>query len=159
MTTNVISGFTRKETQGLCGVDSYRLTYLDKTDLVKPAKFGNTKKPVVIYSWHQLLEIKAIAKLREEVSLQTVRKILNYLEDRTLSDKQLIVLDGEVFWLNPDEIGKWVVQISGKHQGQITHLDLLILPSLDSMQGEIIEAAKTSKVVDFASFKERAMIA
>lgn len=155
---SLISGFSRKETQSLCGVDSHRLTYLDKTDLVKPTKIGNTRKPVVIYSWHQLLEIKAIAKLREEVSLQTVRKILDYLEDQKLADKQLIVLHGEVFWLNPPEICDFIVQLSGKYQGQITHLDLLLLPSLNSMQDDIIEAAKTSKIVDFASFKERVEI-
>ncbi|MDX2255475.1 MAG: hypothetical protein NW214_08170 [Pseudanabaenaceae cyanobacterium bins.39] len=44
------SGFTRQETIALTGIDSGRLSYLDRTKLVVPLKFGNPKHPKVVYS-------------------------------------------------------------------------------------------------------------
>ncbi|MCY7331128.1 MAG: hypothetical protein LH649_00375 [Pseudanabaena sp. CAN_BIN31] len=49
------NGFTRQETIDLTGIDSGRLSYLDRTKLVVPLKFGNPKHPKVVYSWQQVL--------------------------------------------------------------------------------------------------------
>ncbi|MBD0266015.1 MAG: hypothetical protein ICV78_25840 [Tolypothrix sp. Co-bin9] len=76
-------------------------------DLITPYRFGKTGgRPTVIFSWEQLLEIRAIRNLRQDVSLQTVRKIIKYLDksgcDNRLRGKQLVVVNDEVFWVNQD---------------------------------------------------------
>ncbi|HEY9888042.1 MAG TPA: hypothetical protein V6D02_06550, partial [Candidatus Obscuribacterales bacterium] len=86
-----MEGFTRQETLALTQTTSSRLAYLDRTQVVVPEKYGNPKKPTVIYSWEQVLEIRAIASLRKQISLQMVRKLVNFLDehglDPTLHDK------------------------------------------------------------------------
>lgn len=165
-TESLVSGFTRQETANLCDVLPSRLSYLDRTGLIVPQKFGNPKKPSVFYSFQQILEIKAIAKLREETSLQTVRKIIEFLEKHadnpSLVVNDILVINGEVFWYNPNLIDDFVVQIKSKiggNESQICSVEILRIPSLDALKGEVIEIARKTKKVDFASFKERAMIA
>ncbi|MEH2336064.1 MerR family transcriptional regulator [Nostoc sp.] len=97
----VINGFTRQETIALAGTTSNRLQYLERTGLIVPQRYGNTKKPTVIYTWEQVLEIRAIKNLRQEISLQIVRKIIEFLDDKgfndQLRDKKLVVLNDEVY--------------------------------------------------------------
>ena len=45
-----MEGFTRQEAIALTRTTSSRLAYLDRVKVVVPQKFGNSKKPVVIYS-------------------------------------------------------------------------------------------------------------
>ena len=67
------SGFTRQETIALTSISSGRLSYLDRTGLVVPEKFGNPQHPKVVYKWQQILEIKTIERLREKLSLQETK--------------------------------------------------------------------------------------
>ena len=76
------SGFTRQETIALTSISSGRLSYLDRTGLVVPEKFGNPQHPKVVYKWQQILEIKTIERLREKLSLQETRKVLDFLKSR-----------------------------------------------------------------------------
>lgn len=101
-----MDGFTRQEALALTQTTSSRLAYLDRTSVVVPQKFGNSKKPTVIYTWEQLLEIRAIADLRKQISLQMVRKLVSFLDenglDPTLHDKPLVATPNEVFLVLPD---------------------------------------------------------
>lgn len=158
-------GFTRQETAILCGVLPSRLSYLDRTELIKPEKIGNPKRPTCIYSWQQILEIKAIAKMREETSLQTVRKVIEFLEynseNSSLIHNDILVMNGEVYWYKPELVEGFVVQITSKFkvtEGQICSLELLRIPSISYLKGEVVDIAKKSKKVDFDSFKQRAKI-
>jgi DNA-binding transcriptional MerR regulator len=159
------SGFTRQETARLCGIAPHKLSYLDETGLIVPEKIGNPSKPTCLYSWRQILEIKAISKLRDKTSLQAIRKIIDFLEDYSnnpsLIDNDILLVGEDVFWINPDLMENLAVQILGKisNQGQITHLELLRIPSPNTLKGEIIEMAKLNDKINFASFKQRAMIA
>ena len=104
---SLIKGFTRPETLALTGTTSNRLQYLERAELVVPSRIGLSKKPTVIYTWEQILEIQAIKNLRQEVSLQTVRKIIDFLDkeccnDNLLRNKQLIVVNDDVFWVRQD---------------------------------------------------------
>lgn len=159
----VIKDFVRREVLALTGTTSNRLQYLERAGLIVPRREGAISRPTVLYSWEQLLEIRAIKNLRQEVSLQTVRKIIEFLDqsgyDDTLRDKQIVVVDEDVFWVRTD----WtdfsdhlppVLKVAGKKNvGQYT---LIVIPPLIDVVEEIWEAAKTSTVVDFQSFKERA---
>jgi DNA-binding transcriptional MerR regulator len=103
---SLIEGFTRRETLALTETTSNRLQYLERVGLVIPERIGATSKPTVLYAWEQILEIRAIKNLRQEASLQTVRKIIKFLDDSglddTLRNKQLIVVDNDVFWVRAD---------------------------------------------------------
>ena len=156
-----MEGFTRQETLALTQTTSSRLAYLDRTDVVIPKKYGNPKKPTVIYSWEQVLEIRTIADLRKQISLQMVRKLVAFLDehglDTALHDKHLVATPNEVFWVAPD----WadmpqVMKVADRNGQAVGQLVLLILPPLNTVIQDIWEAAKASKVIDFESFKQRA---
>lgn len=158
-----MEGFTRQETLALTKTTSSRLAYLDRTEVVIPEKYGNSKKPTVIYSWNQVLEIRAINDLRQKVSLQTVRKIVQFLGesgfDTNLADKHLVVANDEVFWVLPD----WsdmprVMKVAGKKNKNLGQLVLVVLPSISDLIKTVWETAKNSNFIDFESFKQRAKI-
>jgi DNA-binding transcriptional MerR regulator len=163
---NQMSGFTRQETIHLAGCTSSRLAYLEKVGLVIPYRFGNNGRPTVVFSWEQLLEIRAIKNLRkEDVSLQTVRKIIKFLDesgyDNSLRDKQLVVVGDEVFWIKQDwsDFGENIpttVKVAGKNNKEVGQYVLLVIPPLTDIVSDIWEAAKRSEVVDFKSFEQRA---
>ncbi|WP_035991708.1 MerR family transcriptional regulator [Leptolyngbya sp. KIOST-1] len=159
-----LNGFTRQETLKLTQCTSSRLSYLEKVGLVIPERIGISRKPVVIFSWEQLLEIKAIKNLREDnVSLQTVRKIVEFLNqsgyDDCLKDKKLVVVDNEVFWVRSDmtDLGQHIAALTvASKTGQAGQFALIVIPALVDIVNEIWETAQNSNVIDFESFKVRA---
>ncbi|WP_204137437.1 hypothetical protein [Halomicronema sp. CCY15110] len=156
-----MEGFTRQETLALTQTTSSRLAYLDRTGVIVPQKYGNPKKPTVIYSWEQVLEIRAIANLRKQISLQMVRKLVAFLDehglDATLHDKHLVTTPNEVFLVAPD----WsnmpqVMKVADRDGDGLGQLMLMVLPPLNTVIQDIWTAAETSQIIDFASFKQRA---
>ena len=159
-----MDGFTRQETLALTQATSSRLAYLDRTKVVIPQKYGNPKKPTVIYTWEQLLEIRTIANLRKQISLQMVRKLVRFLDehglDTTLHDKPIVATPDEVFLVMPDwsdmpQIMK-VADRTGRGVGQLV---LLVLPPLNTVIEEIWAVARQSNVIAFESFQQRAKTA
>ena len=129
--------------------------------IVEPEKYGNTKKPTVIYSWAQVLEIRAINNLREKVSLQTIKEMIQYLDkngfEPSLPDKRLVAVNGEILWVMPD----WsdmprIMTIASKKSKGLGQLVLIVLPALKDLIKAVWETAKKSEVIDFESFKKRA---
>jgi DNA-binding transcriptional MerR regulator len=161
----IIEGFTRRETIDLAETTSNRLQYLERVGLVVPQRIERSSQPTVIYSWEQLLEIRAIKNLRQEISLQTVRKIVDVLNkygfDDRLRDKQLVAINDDVFWIRQDweDFSKQmpkalkVASKKGKGIGQYT---LIVIPTLIEVVDEVWLAAEKSKVVDMESFRKRA---
>ncbi|MEH2046082.1 MerR family transcriptional regulator [Nostoc sp.] len=164
-----LTGFTRKETMQLTGCTSSRLAYLEKVGLIIPYRYGtNAGRQTVIFSWEQLLEIRAIRNLRQEdVSLQTVTKIIKFLDqsgyDNSLRNKQLVIVGDEVFWIEQDwsDFGHNMpaaLKVASKNNKGIGQYVLLVIPALIDIVNEIWEIAQNSKVIDFYSFKERAKV-
>jgi len=160
----LIQGFTRQETLKLTGCTSSRLSYLEKVGLVVPTRIGSNKRPTVLYTWEQLLEIRAIKTLRKDVSLQTVRKIVETLNDRgfddSLRDKSLVIVGDDVLWVTPDdwsdfEVPKALIVASKGGRG-VGEFVLLVVPPFAEIIRELWKAAEESKVIDFESFKQRA---
>jgi len=156
-----MEGFTRQETLALTQITSSRLAYLDRTEIILPEKYGNPKKPTVIYSWEQVLEIRTIANLRKQISLQMVRKLVAFLDehglDTTLHDKHLVTTPDEVFLVSPDWSEMPQVMKVADRQGEgLGQLVLMVLPPLSTVIRDIWQAAEASNVVDFESFKQRA---
>ncbi|MGF1522530.1 MAG: hypothetical protein ACFBSF_09465 [Leptolyngbyaceae cyanobacterium] len=159
-----MDGFTRQETLALTQTTSSRIAYLDRTSIVVPQKYGNPKKPTVIYTWEQLLEIRTIANLRRQISLQMVRKLVKFLDehglDTALHDKPLVATSDEVFLVMPD----WsdmpqVMKVADRAGEGVGQLVLLVLPPLNTVIEEIWDAARQSNVITFESFKQRAKTA
>ena len=156
-----MDGFTRQETLALTGSTSSRLAYLDRIGIIVPQKYGNPKKPTVIYSWEQVLEVRTVGALRRKISLQMVRRIVQFLDqngvESSLHDKHLVVTADEVYWVQPD----WsdmpqVMKVVDRHHEGVGQMMLWVLPPLADIVKDIWQAAQTSKIVDFESFKRRA---
>jgi DNA-binding transcriptional MerR regulator len=119
----VASGLTRQETLALTGISSGRLSYLDRTGLVVPEKIGG-KHPTVIYSWEQVFQIKVIDRLREKLSLQEVRKVIEFLEEKnykpSLFNANLMFIGDKLYLIeSSDQFQARVLEASGKNKGQV----------------------------------------
>jgi DNA-binding transcriptional MerR regulator len=162
---NIIKGFTRRETIDLAETTSNRLQYLERVGLVVPQRIEVSRQTTVIYSWEQLLEIRAIKNLRQEISLQTVRKIVDVLNrygfDESLRDKQLVAINDDVFWIRQDwadfsERMPKALKVASKKGKNIGQYVLIVIPTLINIVDEVWLAAEKSKVVDMESFRNRA---
>lgn len=158
-----IDGFTRQEVIKLSGCNSNRLAYLEKVGLVVPTRVGSVKKPTVLYTWPQLLEVRAIRDLRKEVSLQTIRSIVDFLNktgvDDSLRDKQLVVVDEEVFWVDhsdPNPLVTAILKVASRKKNEIGQYTLFVIPPLSHIVDEIWQTAETCTIIDFEGFKHRA---
>jgi len=154
--------FTRRETLILAKTTPGRLTYLAKTGIVVPQLSQQTTPPMLLYTWEQVLEVRAITYLRRYASLQTIRKIVTFLDengfDCSLRNKHLVVTDDEVNWVMPNSSGPpQIMHMAGKHHptGQLV---LAVLPPLSSIIEDVWETARTSNVIDFERFKLRAKL-
>lgn len=164
---SIIDGFTRQETIALAETTSNRLQYLEKKGLVIPHRIGKSSKPTVIYTWEQILEIRAISHLRQKqkVSLQTIRKIVKFLDesgfDDSLRNKKLVAIADSVFWVRSDwgdfpEKLPSALKVAGNEGKDVGQYILLVVPTLSEIVNDIWKAAERSQIIDFESFKERA---
>jgi DNA-binding transcriptional MerR regulator len=147
----MVSGFTRQETLALAGMKSGKLSYWDETGLVAPKKFGNPKRPKVFYTAEQVLQLKIIQRLRERLSLQETRKVIDFLKERnykhTLFECKLVFI-GEQLYLIEDwqEFGKFVLEASGKSKGQIVIHEI---GSIGDVISELESEAEKNTVPDY----------
>lgn len=155
----VTKGFTRKEVMALTGLKSGQLSYFDHTRLVQPEKIGNLKHPVVLYIWEQLLELRAIAKLRDSLSLQQIRQVIKFLRESGYEDglynKPLLFINSSLcLTTEKNELGAHLaMEVLGNHSGQLVFDWIDPLGQLDK---EVEEDARTNPAIDFESFKNRA---
>lgn len=156
---------TRKEVMELAGATSNQLQYFERTGLVEPIRIlkEGRVRPDVYYTWTQLLEITAICNLRQETSLQTIRKILDFLEEyptnRELRDKQIVVIDDEAFWVKLDwsDLKEQVsaLKVADKRNQGIGQYTLIVIPALKDIEQEIWKNVENSEVIDIDEFRER----
>jgi DNA-binding transcriptional MerR regulator len=147
----MISGFTRQEALSITGITSGRLGYLDKTGLVTPEKFGNPKKPQVVYSVGQIIELKVISRLREKLSLQEIRKVVEYLKsknyEQSLFECNLIFVDDELYLIEDwKEFGMKVLKASGRNKGQIAIHEI---GKIGEVISELKREAEKHRVLDY----------
>jgi hypothetical protein len=145
------SGFTRQETIALTGIDSGRLSYLDRTQLVVPLKFGNPKHPKVVYGWQQVLEIKTIERLREELSLQEIRKVLKFLQERAYEPAffvhKLVFVNAQLYLIEDiRDFGLVVLEASGESKGQVVIHEI---GAIGDIMAELTKEAEKHHVLDF----------
>jgi DNA-binding transcriptional MerR regulator len=68
--------FARQQVLRLTGARSTLLSYWDRTGLVVPEKEGHVRHPKVTYTFEQILQIQIVQRLRERLSLQSIRRII-----------------------------------------------------------------------------------
>jgi DNA-binding transcriptional MerR regulator len=145
------SGFTRQETIALTGTNSGRLSYLDRTGLVIPEKFGNPLHPKVVYKWQQILEIKTIERLRQKLSLQEIRKVLLFLKSRNYEysffKHRLVFVNSQLYLIeNMQDFGLMVLETSGKNKGQVIINEI---GEIGDVITELAREAEKHHVLDF----------
>ncbi len=116
--------FSRQEVLKLTGLSSGQLSRLDKSGVVEPTKLGSESHPVVLYSLDQVLELRVIAALRTQLSMQEIRKVVNYIRehgfDTALSGKFLIFYGEQLYWICSDEsLQETIIKLTGKNRGQV----------------------------------------
>ena len=148
----MISGFTRQEALSITGITPGRLSYLEKTGLVSPEKYGNPKKPKVVYSVGQIIDLKVISRLRERLSLQEIRKVLDYLKERnykhSLFECNLIFVDDDLYLVEDwDWLGRTIVsKASGKNKGQIVIHEI---GQIGEVISELQKEAEAHQILDY----------
>lgn len=151
--------FTRRETVILTRTSPTRLAYLSRIGVIVPIAGEGAEAKQSYYTWEQILELRAIRRLRHQVSLQMIRKILAFLEGSgcgALHDKHLVIEDGAIHWVqsraNKDP---QVVQVAARADRHVGQFKLVPLPSLIHFADDGWEPTYRSKVVDFESFRQR----
>ncbi len=147
----MFSGFTRQETLALTKISSGRLSYLDRTVLVVPRKFGNLKHPKVVYSWQQVLEIKTIERLREKLSLQEIRKVLAFLKLKehkpSFFAHSLVFVNSQLYLIEDvKDFGLTILEASGNNQGQVV---IQQIGPVGDVITELCQEALKHQVLDF----------
>ena len=109
------------------------------------------KHPKVIYSWRQVLEIKTIERLRENLSLQEIRKVLNFLRERnyktTLFQHSLVFVNSQLYLVEDlQNFGLTVLEASGKNKGQVVIREV---GAVGDIITELWEEARKHQVLDF----------
>jgi DNA-binding transcriptional MerR regulator len=156
--------FTRKEVIESTECTSNQLQSYERADLIVPKRIEVTGRPTVLYTKRQLLQVKAVKNLREQMSLQTIKKIVSFLDahniNSSLYDKQIIAIDDEVFWVDVDwtdfaERLPKALKIISRRRKEVGQYTLIVTPPLVNIVSEILKSAEKSKVIDFESFKAR----
>lgn len=115
--------FSRQEVLKLTGLSSGQLSRLDKSGVVEPTKLGSESHPVVLYTLNQVLELRAIARLREQLSMQEIRKVVDYIRkhgfDKSLSGKFLIFVTSIYIGSNQMNPLKQLSNLAEKIRGRL----------------------------------------
>lgn len=129
--------FTRQRAIALTGADSNRLSYLDRQGLVVPEKFGNPKRPVVLYSEMQLLQITAAQKV--SLRPKDLRNFLDSFPDPIdpFLGVGVYLVDGTPVWAT-SFLGCWeeVARMLGRKGSAIVQV-VALAPVWEQMQKAI----------------------
>lgn len=147
----VLRGFTRQETIALTSVQPSQLSYFDRTNLITPQKFGNPKHPKVVYTWQQILEVKTIVRLREKLSLQEIRKVLEFLRLREHKSDffahRLVFVNSQLYLIEDiKDFGLTILEASGNNKGQVVIKEI---GEVGDVITELWKEAQKHQVLDF----------
>lgn len=127
------------------------MSYLDRTGLIVPRKFGNPKHPKVVYRWEQVLEIKTIERLREKLSLQEIRRVIEFLRAKnhkpSLFAHSLVFVNSQLYLIEDvKDFGLTVLEASGKNKGQVVIREV---GPVGDVITELYREAEKHQVLDF----------
>jgi hypothetical protein len=145
------TGFTRQETLKLTGITSGKLAYLDEIGMVSPRKIGNPKRPKVIYSIDQVIDLMVFSKLRDRLSFREVCKVVQFIRGRNYSQylfySPLAYINGELFVITSWEaFGLKVLATAKECKGRVAIKDCGVIGDVFA---ETRENADRGNVLDF----------
>ncbi|MBU6229882.1 MAG: hypothetical protein KGQ93_09330 [Cyanobacteria bacterium REEB459] len=151
--------FPRRHVIVLARSSSGRLAYLEKIGMVIPHRVGLPPHGEVVYSWEQILEIRAISHLRQHLSFQAIRRILDYFEQQgfppSLRDKQLIIANGVVNWVRPrSSTPPQILELISKTRHLMGQYRLVPLDLADGSLMLFPDRGNRSNVIDFEKFRQ-----
>lgn len=153
-------GFDRQETMLLACVTSSRLAYLDRQKVIVPQKFGTTKKPHILYSWEQVLQIRTLTYFKQKISLAMTKKIVRYFNDVGLienwGDRHLVIIDDEIYSVAPDWLDMPTVMLSASFAHNGDEFVVVVLPDINKIVADVWRVAFESDSIDTDTFVERA---
>ncbi|HLO83894.1 MAG TPA: MerR family transcriptional regulator [Nostocaceae cyanobacterium] len=142
--------FTRQEVLKLTGLSSGQLSRLDKSGIVQPTKLGSESHPVVLYNLDQVLELRIIYALRQQLSMQEIRKVIDYIRnngfDTTLLGKFLIFCNGQLYWVQSDELGETIIELTGNNRGQAV---IKAIHPIGDVLSDLQKEMKRRDLIDF----------
>lgn len=78
---DVVVGFTSQEAERLSGLSSRRLQYWDETNFIRPSISARQGRGVPrLYTFQDLVQLRVAAILRNQLSLQALRRLKLYLD-------------------------------------------------------------------------------
>ena len=142
-------GFEREQVLKLTGLSTSQLSRIIALKWVEPIKLGYSIRTKTLFSWEQLLELKAIAKLRKKISFQKMRNLkdvllkLGHESFKDDSSKVLIATDKTVFLIDKSDVNyPTMMELLGVNCGQYV---LAVFP-ISEMIKEIEETAKQNNI-------------
>lgn len=118
-----IDFFSRQQAIKLSGLSSGQLSRLDRAYVVQPQKLGSNAHPVCLYTLIQVLELRTIAALRQNLSMQEVKKVIECLRkckfEPAFFSKFLLFCNNDLYWFDLSEISEAIVDLTRKNNGQI----------------------------------------
>lgn len=135
----------------LTGITPGRLSYFDKTELVQPIKIGNPRHPEVIYTWEQVIQLKAVDRLRERLSLQEIRKIIELLRIQeykpALFSCNLVLIDDQLHFVTDwKAFGLAILQAARDNKGKVVVCEI---GPIGDVVTELHQNAQAYNVLDF----------
>lgn len=101
----LLKGFPRPEVIAITGINVDRLNYLDRTNTVVPYRYGSKKKPVLLFTWAQLIQLKLVDILKADyVNDVLISKILLRVNEEYKNpeflNQNFIIYNDEVYWFD-----------------------------------------------------------
>ena len=136
--------FSTKQTVKLTGLTQRQILYIVEKKLINKETRQGKK---IVFTFSELLELKIIGKLRKKCSLQQLRKVKFFLIDigltSDLRDKSLILDGNEVYLVQNQKMNHFLIQLTGKYQGQIANPIIL---GMEELVDELEENAVKNKI-------------
>jgi hypothetical protein len=155
---NPMNGFTRQETLALTGITAGMMSYLDETGEVVPMRIGNTKRPNVVYSVDQVIDLKIASVLRPRMLWKDTVRVIRFVRGagycKSVFQVPLATVNGEMMrtssWteagLHDDSFGRKVLEVAKTNKGRVTVQDMGMI---GNVLGAIREAAISADILDF----------
>jgi len=142
-------GFEFNQVLKLTGLSSWQLRTVVSLNWIIPIKLSESKNGKLLFSWEQLIELKAIAKLRKKISFQkmiNLKDVLLKLDHESFKDdssKVLVATDKTVFLIDKSDVNyPTMMELLGVNCGQYV---LAVFP-ISEMIKEIEETAKQNNI-------------
>jgi hypothetical protein len=151
---DIVKAFTRPEVMRLTGLTIDQIKYLGRTSVAMIV--GHRVGRGAVYDFSQLVELRAIADLRDQgLSLQKIRKARNYLLNTfglaDLRDRCFVIWNGELHLIenNAESKAAIVMAVTGKGAGQV------VITGLVETNQVLLELDELSKVANLQNWKDR----